>query len=154
MKARKTATQPAPDVDVVFRARCGNIGAPVFADAIRMVLRGEGIDEAVISCAIVGDTEIHSLNRRFLRHDYPTDIITFPLEESPLEAELVISADTARRQAREYRVPMQEECVRLAIHGVLHLCGFDDMTEKDRVAMKAREEFYLDQYRKSDRTPR
>lgn len=154
MKARKTAPDPTPDVDVVFRARCGSIGAPVFADAVRLVLRGEGIVEAVISCAIVGDAEIHSLNRRFLRHDYPTDIITFPLEDFPLEAELVISADTARRQAREYRVPMREECARLAIHGVLHLCGFDDMTEEDREAMKAREEFYLDQYRKSDRTPR
>ena len=153
MKARKTApTDPTPDVDVVFRARCGNIGAPVFADAIRLVLRGEGMEDAAISCAIVGDDEIHSLNRRFLRHDYPTDIITFPLEEIPLEAELVISADTARRQAREYRVPMREECARLAIHGVLHLCGFDDLSEKDREVMKEREEFYLAQYRKNDRT--
>jgi probable rRNA maturation factor len=154
MKTRKTAPEPTPDVGVVFRARCGTIGAPLFADAIRLVLRGEGIHNAVISCAIVGDAEIHSLNRRFLQHDYPTDIITFPLEDSPLEAELVISADTARRQAREYRVTMREECARLAIHGVLHLCGFDDVSENDRQVMKTREEFYLTQYRKSDRTPR
>jgi probable rRNA maturation factor len=137
---------------VTFRARCGNIGAAWFADAIRLVLDGEGREAADVSCAVVGDEEIHGLNRRFLRHDYPTDIITFPLEEHPLEAELVISIDTARRQAREYGVRLREECARLAIHGTLHLCGFDDRTGQEREVMKEREEFYLLQYANPDRT--
>ncbi|MDX9759794.1 MAG: rRNA maturation RNase YbeY [Bacteroidota bacterium] len=142
------------EVAVVFRTRCGNVGAAVFADAIRLVLAGERTPDALISCAIVSDEEIHALNRRFLRHDYPTDIITFPLEEEPLEAELVISADTARRQAREYGVTMRDECARLAIHGTLHLRGYDDRHESDRVVMKEREEFYLEQFRNFDRTRR
>lgn len=164
MKAMRTTRRPMPDprekavstptreIAVIFRARCGNLGAAVFADAIRLVLRGERIHDAIISCAIVSDQEIHALNRRFLRHDYPTDIITFPLEEQPLEAELVISADTARRQSREYGVTMREECARLAIHGTLHLCGYDDLRESDRIVMKEREEQYLAQFRNSDRT--
>lgn len=146
--------RPTPEIAVTFRARCGSIGTEWFAGAIRLVLRGEGREAAIVSCAVVGDEEIHGLNRRFLRHDYPTDIITFPLEEDPLEAELVISIDTARRQAREYAVTLREECARLAIHGTLHLCGFDDGTETQRAVMKEREEWYLRQYGNPDRTGR
>jgi len=145
---------PEPDIAVVFRAPCGNIGAALFSGAIRHVFRREGRRAASISCAVVGDAEIRELNRRFLRHDYPTDIITFPLEEDPIEAELVISAETARRQAREYGVTMRDEYARLAIHGSLHLCGYDDRTDDDRAAMKAREDHYLSQYMQKYRTDR
>ena len=155
MKAKKNPpTSPMPDIAVVFRARCGSIGAEWFAGAIRSVLDGERREASEISCAVVSDEEIHGLNRRFLHHDYPTDIITFPLEDDPLEAELVISADTARRQAREYHVSFREECARLAIHGVLHLCGYDDVTEEQRAVMKEREEHYLRRYANPDRTGR
>lgn len=145
---------PEPEIAVAFRAPCGNIGGALFADAIRHVFRGEQRRAAAISCAVVSDAVMHDLNRRFLGHDYPTDIITFPLEEDPIEAELVISADTARRQAREYGVTMRDECARLAIHGSLHLCGYDDRAEDDRAAMKAKEDFYLMQYMKKSRTHR
>ncbi|MFZ1730052.1 MAG: rRNA maturation RNase YbeY [Bacteroidota bacterium] len=143
---------PTIEVTVVFRAPCGNLGGAVFSDSIRLVLRHEKRRAAMISCAVVSDDEIHELNRRFLKHDYPTDIITFPLEDDPLEAELVISADTARRQAKEYGVTMREECARLAIHGILHLCGYDDRSETDRLAMSKKEDFYLKQLKKKDRT--
>ncbi len=147
-------TSPMPEIAVSFRVRCGNISGALFADAIRFVLRREKRSARMISCVIVSDEEIHALNSRFLQHDEPTDIITFPLEDDPLEAELVISADTARRQANEYGVTMRDECARLAIHGMLHLCGYDDRTETDRTAMKAREDFLVGQYMKNDRTKR
>ena len=76
------------------------------------------------------------------------------ITDDPIEAELVISADTARRQAREYGVSMRNECIRLAIHGVLHLCGYDDRSDGDREAMKAREDFLVRQYTKNDRKKR
>ncbi len=145
---------PKPDIAVAFRTHCGSIGAALFSDAIHFALRREKRAAEAISCAVVTDDEIHELNRRFLKHDYPTDIITFPLEDDPIEAELVISADTARRQAREYGVSMRNECIRLAIHGVLHLCGYDDRSDGDREAMKAREDFLVRQYTKNDRKKR
>ncbi|MFA6234487.1 MAG: rRNA maturation RNase YbeY [Bacteroidota bacterium] len=151
MSSRKL---PTPEIAVAFRSPCGNIGGDLFVDAILLVLRREQRQAGMISCALVGDAEIHELNRRFLKHDYPTDIITFPLEADPIEAELVISAETARRQAKEYGVTMRDECARLAIHGVLHLCGYDDHTESERAAMKEREDFYLRQLKKNDRTQR
>ncbi|MBE0645731.1 MAG: rRNA maturation RNase YbeY [Bacteroidetes bacterium] len=146
------SNHPMPEIAVAFRARCGNISGALFANAIRFTLRQEKRHAAMISCVVVTDAEIHELNRRFLKHDYPTDIITFPLEDDPIEAELVISADTARRQAREYKVTMREECARLAIHGVLHLCGYDDRSEEDRAAMKSREDFHVRRYMKNERT--
>lgn len=148
---KKPARLRRHDIAVVFRAPLGSIGAQLFQDAITHALREAGIEEAEISCAIVSDSEIHAMNLQYLRHDFPTDIITFPLEERPLEAELIISADTARRQAREYGVPMREECARLAIHGILHLSGFDDGDAPSREEMKKREDKLLMQFMKMDR---
>ncbi|MBN1448535.1 MAG: rRNA maturation RNase YbeY [Bacteroidetes bacterium] len=146
-------SDPEIEVAIAFRAPLGSLGAQLFQEIIRFTLMAERIRKAVISCAIVTDAEIRMLNKRFLQHDYSTDVITFPLEESPLEAELVLSAETARRQAREYRVPLREECTRLAIHGMLHLCGYDDRAETDRARMREREDVllrrFLSEYRRN-----
>ena len=142
---------PKTEVAVAFRAPLGSIGAQLFQDAVRFALAAARVSEASISCAVVSDREIRRINRQYLQHDYATDIITFPLEERPLEAELVISADTARRQAAEYGVSMREECARLAIHGVLHLTGYDDTDEELRVKMKRREDRLLAQFMNLDR---
>ncbi len=144
---------PRHDIAVAFRAPLGSIGAQLFQDAISLALRSRRVAEAVISCAVVTDEEIHAINRQYLGHDYPTDIITFPLEEKPLEAELVISAETARRQARDYGVRLREECVRLAVHGILHLTGYDDGDEQARRRMKRKEDALVAQFMNSDRTP-
>jgi probable rRNA maturation factor len=144
--------RPRHDIAVAFRAPLGSIGAQLFQSAISLALRSRRVAEAVISCAVVDDEEIRVINRQYLGHDYPTDIITFPLEEKPLEAELVISADTARRQAREYGVTLREECARLAMHGILHLTGYDDGDEHSRRRMKRREDVLVAQFMNSDRT--
>ena len=99
----------------------------------------------------MSDEEIHHLNKHWLNHDYPTDIITFPLETDPLEAELVISADSARRQSGEYRVSMRNELARLVIHGILHLSGYDDTTEEARNLMKEREDHLIARFIRPDR---
>jgi len=150
---KNTTHPPGLDVAVVFRAPLGSIGASLFQEAIRHALHAGRVHRAAISCAVVSDEEIHAMNREYLNHDFPTDIITFPLEETPLEAELVISADTARRQAKEYRVSVREECVRLAIHGILHLTGYDDTDEASQLAMKTREDLLVTQFMNSDRIP-
>ena len=122
---------------VAFAARTGSIGARLFVDCCRSVLEGEGRNEAGISIVLVGDDAIHDLNRRFLKHDYPTDVITFPMDEaSALEAEIYVSVDTARRQAREFQVTLREELARLAIHGILHACGHDDASEYELEHMR------------------
>ena len=135
-------------IPVRFKIRTGPIGADVLQRGVQRVLRGENMEAEAISIALVDDATILAINREFLGHDYSTDVITFPLETEPLDAEIVISVETARRQAREYKVSLREELLRLVIHGTLHLAGWRDSSGPDRKKMKAREDYYLEELRK------
>ncbi|MGC4002084.1 MAG: rRNA maturation RNase YbeY [Pirellulales bacterium] len=86
--------------------------------AVRMVLAGEGCKLAKISVAVLDDPAIHALNKRFLEHDYPTDVLTFPLENGKkgLEGEIVVSADTAVRNAAEYQTEPANELLLYVVH--------------------------------------
>lgn len=107
------------------------------------VFKGEGIEEASLNIIVVDDQAIHELNKRFLRHDYPTDVLTFCLEEDTIEGEVYICAETARRQANEYGVSLTNEMMRLAAHGTLHLVGYNDATEQQRETMTRLENKYI-----------
>jgi probable rRNA maturation factor len=114
----------------------------------RAVLEGEGFPDAEISLAFVDDATIHPLNKRFLNHDEPTDVLSFPLSEpnaKKLSGELVISAETAQTQARERGHDVQAELALYVIHGLLHLCGSDDKHAAQASAMRERERHYLQQ---------
>jgi probable rRNA maturation factor len=110
---------------------------------VEHVLQGEGQTEATVSIILVDDARIHAMNKEFLQHDYPTDIITFPLEEECIDGELYISIETAERQASEYGVSLTNELMRLAAHGTLHLAGYDDATEEERQSMSRLEDKYM-----------
>jgi probable rRNA maturation factor len=113
---------------------------------VRTVLAGEGVADAEVSLAFVEDKTIHRLNKRFLNHDEPTDVITFPLSapgDDTLSGEVVISTETADRVARALGHPVHAEVALYLIHGLLHLCGYDDLNAADRQRMRRREGHYL-----------
>ncbi len=112
-------------------------------DAVARVLAGEAISGGSINVVLVDDEALHQMNRTFLGHDYKTDVITFGLEQQPLEGEIYISLERAREQAAEYRTGLYQEIFRLAIHGALHLAGYDDATTEEREAMRMLEDHYL-----------
>ncbi len=112
----------------------------------RTVLEGEGVKEAKISLALVTDDKIAEINKRFLDHDGPTDVITFPLSNpkaKKLEGELVLGANVAQREAADRGHDVHTELCLYVIHGVLHLCGYDDRNPKDKAAMRKKEREYL-----------
>jgi probable rRNA maturation factor len=115
--------------------------------AARAVLSEAGISEAQLSIAIVDDATIHALNRQYLAHDYPTDVLSFVLEQEPgrLEGEVIASAETAARVAAEYAWSADDELLLYIIHGTLHLVGHDDATDQQRATMRAQERRYLAQ---------
>jgi rRNA maturation RNase YbeY len=82
-----------------------------------------------VSVVITSDSTMRRLNRRFRDHDAATDVLSFPLGDGLVAEEpygdVVISYETARRQARDYGAPLSAEMARLLIHGTLHLCGYD-----------------------------
>lgn len=131
------------DIDVInahprTRLRRSEIGA-----CVARTLQGERIGAAQVNVVLVSDDELLEINRAHLQHDYYTDVITFMLEEEPLEGEIYISVDRAREQAAEYGVGLYEEIKRLAVHGALHLAGHDDATDAQREQMRVLEDRYL-----------
>jgi rRNA maturation RNase YbeY len=84
---------------------------------------------------LTNDDEIQSLNRRFRSVDTPTDVLTFPSGEQKYLGDVAISVPYAARQATERGVTLDQELAFLAIHGALHLLGYDDETEPERAEM-------------------
>src|SRR5947207_15795210 len=110
------------------------------------VLEGEGIKEANVSLAFVDNPTIHRLNKQFLDHDEPTDVLSFPLSgpgAKALEGEVVIGAEVARAQAADRGHDEQAELALYVVHGLLHLCGYDDTTPAAARRMRERERHYL-----------
>jgi probable rRNA maturation factor len=116
-------------------------------DVARAVLEGEGVAEAEISLAFVDNPTIHRLNQRYLQHDEPTDVLSFPMSEpnaKKLAGELVIGAEVALTQAKERGHDVQAELALYVVHGLLHLCGHDDYDPSDAARMRERERHYLE----------
>jgi probable rRNA maturation factor len=98
-----------------------------------------------LSIAFVGNAEIRRLNRRFLGHDYATDVLAFPLG-TDLFGEVVVSAEYAAAEARRRGIPLEEELLRYVVHGILHLLGYDDHRPADRRRMWVRQERELGRF--------
>lgn len=122
------------------------------AETLRRVITdclGElGVEHAEVHLVITGDARLQELNRRFRNLDRATDVLSFPDgDELPsgytLLGEVVISLDTARRQALELGHNEERELAELTLHGVLHLLGYDherDQGAMDDLELKLREE--------------
>jgi probable rRNA maturation factor len=100
-----------------------------------------------LSVAIVGDRRMAELHERFMNVAGPTDVLTFPLDLDPrgrpVSGEVVVCLPEARRRAKEYKVPVERELLLYALHGLLHLCGYDDRTGDDFRAMHRAEDEIL-----------
>ncbi|MBC7874640.1 MAG: rRNA maturation RNase YbeY [Ferruginibacter sp.] len=93
------------------------------------------------------DKTLLSINRQYLKHDYYTDIITFNLSENgPVKAEIYISIDRVRENARNLGIPVKSEIHRVMFHGVLHLCGYSDKNKAEKGKMREKEDLYLAHY--------
>jgi probable rRNA maturation factor len=91
------------------------------------------------------DDYLLDINRRFLSHDYYTDIITFDISESKAEVigEVYISIDRVKDNAVQLQQTTQRELLRVIIHGALHLCGYKDKTKAQQKIMRQKEDNYL-----------
>lgn len=91
------------------------------------------------------DNFLLEINKKFLNHDYYTDIITFELSEKPepIVGEIYISMDRVKENAILYKTALKEETLRVIFHGALHLCGYKDKSKKDSFLMQSKENYYL-----------
>ena len=116
--------------------------------AVRAVLEDAGRTSAEISVAVVDDPTIHHLNRKYLDHDYATDVLSFLLDDDQdhLAGDVVVSGDTALAAAESFAWPASDELLLYVVHGTLHLLGYDDHEDAERERMHARQEEILEQY--------
>jgi probable rRNA maturation factor len=125
-------------------------------EIVRTVLSGEGKMESEVSLVFVDNPTIHRLNQRYLKHDEPTDVLTFPLSEpgsKRLVGELVIGVEVAQAEAANRGHDVHAELALYVIHGLLHLCGYDDRSRSAIRAMRERERHYLQAFGLPDITP-
>lgn len=95
----------------------------------------------IIFCS---DNYILDVNMKYLQHDYFTDIITFDYcEGDTLNGDLFISIDSVRENAAFYGTEFPDELNRVIVHGILHLIGYDDHSDKDIATMRSKEDYYL-----------
>jgi probable rRNA maturation factor len=120
------------------------------------LLHAEGFRRGEISVSIVHDDEMHALNRKYLKHDYPTDVLSFVLDrlDDTLQGEIIVSADTAIARCEEFRWSADNELTLYLLHGALHLVGYQDKSEVDYQRMREREQHYLRRFGLADSPPR
>ncbi|HEX6560049.1 MAG TPA: rRNA maturation RNase YbeY [Longimicrobiales bacterium] len=102
--------------------------------AVEAALKHETVADASISVTLLNDARIRQMNRKYLEHDYVTDVIAFPLYEpgeSPV-GDVYIGYEQAERQALDADLDLTDELARLAIHGTLHVLGYDHAEDESR----------------------
>ena len=116
--------------------------------AVELVFRQAGVERAVISLAVIDDPAMHVLNRRYLDHDEPTDVLSFVLEkrEGYIEGEIIASAQTASATAAKFGWAAENELLLYVIHGALHLVGYDDLEPAARSQMRDQERRCLSEF--------
>ena len=94
------------------------------------------------------DNALLEINRKYLNHNFYTDVISFDLSSSRKEilADIYISVDRIRENAKSFKTTLKEELHRVMLHGLLHLCGYNDKTEVQRQLIRKKEDFYLNLY--------
>jgi probable rRNA maturation factor len=95
------------------------------------------------------DKALLAINRKYLNKDYYTDVISFDLSEYgyPVQAEVYISSDRIRENAKLFKQPLSFELCRVIFHGALHLCGYNDKTKAEKTLMLKKEEYYSSKFK-------
>lgn len=115
---------------------------------IQSILKKEKTKAQFINIIFCSDEFLLNINKQYLYHDYPTDIITFEISRdlNGITAEIYISVDSVTRNSIDYQSTKKNELHRVIFHGILHLCGYKDKTKEEIALMRSKEDKYLNLY--------
>ena len=116
--------------------------------AVGAVCAGEGVRLASLSIVLADRETVWAVNRDWLAHDHPTDVVSFGLDEAAqargeIDGEIYVDLDTAAERAPEFGATPHQEALRYIVHGLLHLVGYDDGTPEAQAQMRRLEDRYL-----------
>ena len=140
---------PFPDaagaVEITQAHPARHLDAAALEATLRRVIEGEGATLLYLSVVLGDHALVLDLNRQYLGHDYLTDVLSFDLGETEgvVDGELYIDLDTAAERHVEFGTSFEAEATRYAVHGLLHLLGYDDATPEEKAAMHRLEDVYL-----------
>ncbi len=119
-------------------------------DLLGLVVQKEEQQVGDINVVFTTNEEILELNRKYLDHDYYTDVIAFHYDNGEVvEGDVFISLDKVSENSEAFNATFTDEVVRVAVHGVLHLVGYHDKTSDEKAAMRAREDWYIDYFHRN-----
>lgn len=111
---------------------------------IKNILTRENLELGELSFVFCSDDFLREINQKYLAHDTLTDIITFDYREgNRISGEIYISTDRVEENAKDFSVSFQDELHRVMIHGVLHICGYNDSTDAEKELMRIKEDWAL-----------
>jgi probable rRNA maturation factor len=114
---------------VLVKKKVKGVESKLLSKIAHRALEVLGLSKVELSIALVSDTQIKRLNKLYRNKDKPTDVLSFPIGEKVEDwlilGDIVISVDTAKRQAQELGHSLEEELKRLLVHGLVHLLGYD-----------------------------
>jgi len=114
---------------------------------IEKVISKEDKISGDLNFILTNDSILKKINIEFLKHNYNTDVISFNYyDQNNLTGEIYISIETVKRNAKNYKVSYRNEMIRVIIHGVLHICGYEDRDDREKREMKNHENFWLKVY--------
>jgi rRNA maturation RNase YbeY len=143
-----TGETPSPGLQIKCIHPERTLAPELIEDTVTRVITGENAAIEYLGIILANHEKVLELNRRYLGHDYETDVLSFPLrapDESGtiVEGEIYVDLDTAAERAPEFDTTYEEEACRYVAHGLLHLLGYDDRTAEGRETMRALEERYV-----------
>ena len=144
----------SPRVVISSSQKAIRVPRKLLAELVEFVARSEGVRVGAVDIAVVDSSEISGVNRRFLGHAGPTDVIGFDLSDRAshgLSAQLVVCGDVAVRQGPLHGLKPQHELMLYVIHGLLHMMGYEDTSIRGAARMHAREEELLKEFLKKRR---
>lgn len=135
------------------------INRNLVAPTLKKLLKKHKISIGTIAIIFMNNSDIQAINKKLLNHDYPTDVISIRYDQDEdyilvpfkrkidrskfIDAEIYIGVEVAQENAKEYKVSLTNEILRLCIHGALHLVGYDDSTPEQKEQMTQLEDYYL-----------